>query len=197
MTEVDRVLQGIDYKSFFEKRLPDFSPNGRTEVSCLCPFHEDRTASLSVNTETGLWHCFGCGDGGNAIDFLMKTEGCEFKEALERIKREHGIADDQAARPKAKPSPKKDPAYLSTKAIDRLHNQLMGNPEALKIVKEGYGLEEGTLEAYRIGWQNGKIVVPFEHGEDQWTWKEHKAISPVEIRPVSTLPISSTGTMSV
>lgn len=176
MDDVEKVLQHIDINAFYREKLPGFSPNGHTEVLCLCPFHDDKNPSLSVNTETGLWHCFACGRGGSVIDFLMNLEGCEFKEALERIKREDGIKDDQEARPKTKPRSGKDQAYLSTRDIDLIHNQLMGNAEALRMVKERYGLEEGTIEAYRLGWQDAKIVIPFEHGNERWTWKEHKGI---------------------
>lgn len=176
MADVDRILHEIDFKVYYGKLIPDFSPNGRTEVSCLCPFHDDKSPSLSVNIETGLWHCFACGEGGNAVDFIMKRDGCDFKEALDRIKREHGPTDAPEAQPKKKPSQAKDPKFVSSHAIDLMHSQLMKNPEALQMLRERYGLDEEIIKAYRIGWQNEKILIPFEQGEDKWTWKEHKGV---------------------
>jgi len=46
-----------------------------------CPFHKDDTPSFVVSPEKGLWHCFGCGEGGDVIGFLMKIENLSFIEA--------------------------------------------------------------------------------------------------------------------
>ncbi|MBC7220084.1 DNA primase [Candidatus Bipolaricaulota bacterium] len=56
-----------------------------------CPFHPDDTPSLVVSSDKGLWHCFGCHAGGDAIGFLMKIERLSFPEALARLARELGI----------------------------------------------------------------------------------------------------------
>jgi len=48
-----------------------------------CPFHQEKTASFLVNPVKGIYKCFGCGKGGNAISFIMEHEGVEFKEAVE------------------------------------------------------------------------------------------------------------------
>src|SRR5690606_13410507 len=47
----------------------------------LCPFHNEKTPSFSVNPSRGFYHCFGCGQGGNAIDFIMGVENLTFGEA--------------------------------------------------------------------------------------------------------------------
>jgi hypothetical protein len=51
----------------------------------LCPFHDEKTPSMSVNIEKNYWHCFGCGQGGDGIKFVMKKENCSFKDALKII----------------------------------------------------------------------------------------------------------------
>ncbi len=56
-----------------------------------CPFHADSSPSLTVSTEKGLWHCFGCGAGGDAIGFLMRVEKLDFSEALARLAEEVGV----------------------------------------------------------------------------------------------------------
>lgn len=62
----------------FVSQYVELSTNGRG----LCPFHNDRRASFSVNSEENYWHCFaGCG-GGSVIDFWMKFQDCEFKTAV-------------------------------------------------------------------------------------------------------------------
>jgi DNA primase len=51
----------------------------------LCPFHQEKTPSFTVSGSKGFYHCFGCGQHGNAIDFVMATEGLEFGEAVARL----------------------------------------------------------------------------------------------------------------
>src|SRR5690606_31795369 len=49
----------------------------------LCPFHEEKTPSFSVNQEKQMFHCFGCGKGGNVITFVMEIEQISYIEAVE------------------------------------------------------------------------------------------------------------------
>ena len=62
----------------------------------LCPFHEEKTPSFSVNDERGFFHCFGCGAGGNAFTFLCRLEGITFPEAVKRLAAKAGVTLPQA-----------------------------------------------------------------------------------------------------
>jgi DNA primase len=57
----------------------------------LCPFHQEKTPSFSVNVQEQFYHCFGCKESGDIFTFIMKMEGCEFPEALERLAAEAGV----------------------------------------------------------------------------------------------------------
>jgi DNA primase (bacterial type) len=66
----------------------------------LCPFHTEKTPSFTVNPELGLYHCFGCGVGGDAISFVREVEHLDFVGAVERLAARAGIQlryDDAAA----------------------------------------------------------------------------------------------------
>lgn len=65
--------------------------SGRNFVG-LCPFHDEKTPSFSVNAERGFFHCFGCGAGGTAFNFIMKVEGLSFPEAVRSLASRYGIA---------------------------------------------------------------------------------------------------------
>ena len=57
----------------------------------LCPFHTEKTPSFGVSPSKGLYHCFGCGKGGDAIGFLRDVEHLEFSEAVERLAKDVGF----------------------------------------------------------------------------------------------------------
>ncbi|MBW3069181.1 MULTISPECIES: DNA primase [unclassified Actinomyces] len=57
----------------------------------LCPFHDERTPSFNVRPQLGLWHCFGCGEGGDVIDFVQKINHLSFTEAVEYLAGRVGV----------------------------------------------------------------------------------------------------------
>lgn len=61
-----------------------------------CPFHKDDTPSMTVSAEKGLWHCFGCGEGGDVIGFVMKIERLSFIETVRRLAEEVGLSFESA-----------------------------------------------------------------------------------------------------
>jgi DNA primase len=75
----------------------------------LCPFHDEKTPSFNVNPSRGGFHCFGCGEGGDVISFLMKIDGLTFTETVERLAEKYGVelkheeGDSRDERPKGPP----------------------------------------------------------------------------------------------
>jgi DNA primase len=61
------------------------------EFMGLCPFHNEKTPSFTVNEQKGFYHCFGCGAHGSVFDYVMQTEGLGFREAVERLAAEAGL----------------------------------------------------------------------------------------------------------
>jgi uncharacterized protein (DUF927 family) len=178
MNEADEVLKRIDYPGFYRKHIPGFNPDGRKEVLSLCPFHEDNEPSFSVNMETGLYFCHACGEKGNALQFLQRKDGIDFKEALQRLKAGEGITTDTTPPPKAAKkapaSPPKKSSFLNVDQISTLHRQLTKNEKVLKLFMSKYGLDLPTIEKYLIGYQNERFVIPIEIEPGKWTFKEHK-----------------------
>lgn len=86
--KTDRKQAILDSGVFHDVAL-DLFPTAKTtttdQVLVCCPFHQDSTPSLSVNTTAGLFNCFSCGEKGNGFDLYMKVKGCDFKTALDEL----------------------------------------------------------------------------------------------------------------
>ena len=66
-------------------------PAGGGNLKGLCPFHDEKSPSLSVRPTVGSWHCFGCQEGGDVLSFLMKIDHLSFAEAVERLATRTGV----------------------------------------------------------------------------------------------------------
>ena len=76
----ERVRQATDFKTLVSETV-ELRQRGRDFWGC-CPFHHEKSPSFHIMPETGLWKCFGCGEGGDVFDYVMKREGLEFPDAI-------------------------------------------------------------------------------------------------------------------
>lgn len=88
---LDEIRARISVSEIVGKHVK-LNRKSRGEHLGLCPFHEEKTPSFTVNDIKGFYHCFGCGAHGSAFDFVMKTDGLEFPEAVERLASQAGLA---------------------------------------------------------------------------------------------------------
>ncbi|HOI74358.1 MAG TPA: DNA primase [Syntrophales bacterium] len=125
---------------------------GRNYVG-LCPFHQEKTPSFTVNPEKQIFHCFGCGEGGNAVTFLMKVNAMTYPEALRHLAGKMGI---QIPR---KPPPPGENRGLRSAILDMNEKaaafftgnlQSPGGMDARKYL-ERRGIREETRKAFRLG----------------------------------------------
>ena len=63
----------------------------------LCPFHNEKTPSFTVDDKKQLFHCFGCGAGGDVVSFIMQKEGLSYPESLEFLAHKAGISIDSVS----------------------------------------------------------------------------------------------------
>jgi DNA primase len=86
---VDQVREAADAAEVVGEQVR-LKRRGRKYVG-LCPFHDEKTPSFSVDPDRGLYYCFGCHQGGDIFKFVMQTEGLSFPEAVERLARRYGV----------------------------------------------------------------------------------------------------------
>ena len=80
--QIDEIKQKLDIVTVAEKYVRDMKRSGPNYFA-LCPFHNEKTPSFSINQDLQIYKCFGCGESGDVITFIQKLEGVEFPKALE------------------------------------------------------------------------------------------------------------------
>jgi DNA primase len=88
-SDIDRVREATDLVDLISE-VTTVKRSGRSFMA-VCPFHEEKTPSMSVDRARGLYHCFGCSKGGDIFTFVSETQGLEFGDALELLARKAGI----------------------------------------------------------------------------------------------------------
>ena len=86
---IDELLARIDIVDIIDSRVP-LKKAGREYKAC-CPFHSEKTPSFTVSQVKQFYHCFGCGQHGTAITFLMDYEHMDFVEAIEELAHHAGL----------------------------------------------------------------------------------------------------------
>ncbi len=129
----------------------------------LCPFHPEKTPSFMVNPERNIYHCFGCGEGGDALSFIMKMEGLDFRETLERLARKAGV-DLEQFRGGAGDGKQKEKLRRALDLSTRYYQEtLLKNPRALDYVLKTRALNRQTIADFQIGYApvDGRSLVSF------------------------------------
>lgn len=118
----------------------------------LCPFHHEKTPSFIISEEKQIWHCFGCGKGGDIFGFLMEMESLEFKEALEILAGKAGV---RLSKNKFDNSENKTKILeileLAAKFYEKQLWEGMGRKKILPYF-EKRGLKEGIIREFRVGY---------------------------------------------
>lgn len=119
----------------------------------LCPFHNEKTPSFSVSPDKQIFHCFGCGVGGNVLTFISKIEGLSFKESIEVLAERANITLPKADNIDSKKEELKAKVYkVNSFAMDFYHQRLY-KPESKmgqEYVKKRK-MNSETLESFKIG----------------------------------------------
>jgi DNA primase len=137
------------------KRYLALRPAGSRLVG-LCPFHNEKTASFSVNPDKGVFYCFGCQASGDVIDFYCRINGLDFREGLEQLAREAGIALAEF-----KPDPQEEMRRKQRQAASDMHahardhyrDNLRGpQGEHAREYLERRGVSQELAERFQLGY---------------------------------------------
>ncbi|NOU95449.1 DNA primase [Paenibacillus sp. LMG 31456] len=123
----------------------------------LCPFHSEKTPSFTVTPEKQIYHCFGCGAGGGAIQFIMAMEGYSFAEAISQMAQEANldIGIDPAADGRSQQNPDKTKLLEAYELTGKLYQYILKNTEQGKQAMQylrSRGLNDKLIETFGIGY---------------------------------------------
>jgi DNA primase len=124
-----------------------------SEHAGLCPFHNEKTPSFTVNDKKGFFHCFGCGVNGDAVGFVMKTEGLSFPESVEKLAREVGLPVPRATPAERERADRAATLQQVAEEAARWFQKQLRLPvgrQGLDYLR-GRGLEEATIDDFRLG----------------------------------------------
>ncbi|ARR03286.1 DNA primase [Campylobacter vicugnae] len=117
---------------------------------CVCPFHNDKHPSMSISPSKGIYHCFSCKAGGDAIKFVMEYEKLGYVEAIEKLASIYNVALEYTS---SKNEPKIDKKILENLNL-HYKTLLYKNPEALNYLKSR-SITDAIIEKWELGWAAG------------------------------------------
>jgi DNA primase len=151
---IAEILRRTDIVELIGGYLP-LKAAGRTHKA-LCPFHAEKTPSFIVNPERQIFHCFGCGEGGDAIAFLVKHERLTFPEAVRALAERAGVALPRSGAGGGGPAEGEGRLPLldvQRQALEHFRENLRG-PEgaAARQYLAGRGLTPAVIERFQLGY---------------------------------------------
>jgi DNA primase len=153
---IERVRDAVDMVELVGARS-DLRRQGGGNWKGLCPFHDERTPSFSVNADKKVYFCFGCQESGDAIDFVCKTEGLDFREAVEGLAERYNVElkrDQEDPQAEERRRRRQRLLELVERATVYYEKVLGQSPEAARAREylAGRGLGEEVLRKFRVGY---------------------------------------------
>lgn len=154
---IQDLIERADVVEVVDSRVP-LKKAGKNYQAC-CPFHHEKTPSFTVAPDKQFYHCFGCGEHGNALDFLMKFDGLEFPEAVEELAHMLGLevpretSSNPAADARKRAQEASDYEQMERAAKFFTH-QLRHHQNSSQVIDylKGRGISGETVKQFQIGY---------------------------------------------
>lgn len=158
MNELEEIKNKIDIVEYIGKYVP-LKQAGRNFKGC-CPFHNEKTPSFMVSPEKQIFHCFGCGKGGDIFTFTEEIEGVDFPTALREMAEKAGVKLPERSGVRKEPT---DKLFSINEQACALYEKELWKPENKKVLQylQSRGMKEATIKTFRLGFAPvvGDLVV--------------------------------------
>jgi len=149
---IDEILSKLDIVDIAGKYI-ELKKSGEN-YKALCPFHSEKTPSFVISPSKQIFHCFGCGEGGNLIKFIMNIENINFIEAVKMLSKDAGIYidfDEKLMDEEAKLAKKKSKMRNLLSIVSKIYEkELLKSDSVLSYLKER-GLFREIISEFHIG----------------------------------------------
>ncbi len=150
--DIERIRERTDLAELAAE-VTKVKRSGRS-VMAVCPFHQEKTPSLSIDAARGLFHCFGCGKSGDIFGWVQETQSLDFREAVELLARRAGITLTETPG-EAKRRGKRDELVRATQeAVDFYRERLKSGSDAgvARSYLRGRGYEGDVVDRFELGY---------------------------------------------
>jgi DNA primase len=179
MSTLDEIKTRIDIVDLVSEAGVKLRHAGKNYTG-FCPFHDNKhSPAFVVWPETGTWRCFGsCNEGGDIFKFVMKKEGLDFKEAMQKLAARAGVEIKEYQRE----TPQQKEAYenlrkLLEDAVIFYRSQLFSNSDILTYLREKRGLTDTTIETFGLGY----APAGYDHALKHFTQRGYKEQELIEV----------------
>ncbi|HUH19999.1 DNA primase [Albibacterium sp.] len=158
---IDRVFDTIQIEEVVGDFV-DLKKRG-TNLLGLCPFHNEKTPSFNVSISKGIYKCFGCGEGGHAVDFVMKHEKYSYPEAIRYLAKKYNIEveEDELSEEQQIVNDQRESLFIVTNWAAEIFQNSLWNSNEGKAIGLSYFKERGYRE---------DIIKKFELGYSPESW---------------------------
>ena len=153
---IDQIFESCRIEEIVGSYLPDLKKRGANYWAC-CPFHNEKTPSFSVSPTKGIYKCFGCGKGGNSVNFVMEIGGLSYPEALKELALKYNIEieEKELTPDQIDKENKRDGVYLISSFANIFFQEQLWETEEGKIIGLSYfkqrGFSNETIKKFQLG----------------------------------------------
>ena len=149
---IDQILDRLDIVEIVGEHV-QLKKAGRNFKAC-CPFHNEKTPSFVVSPDKQIYHCFGCGAGGNLINFVMKLENLEFPEAVRELASRAGVAVPSSGRSDDENASAVSRIFEANNTAAAFFHNRLGTPSGKKALDylRKRGITDETIREFKIGY---------------------------------------------
>ncbi len=150
--DIDRVRERTDLAELAAE-VTKVKRSGRS-VMAVCPFHSEKTPSLSIDPARGLYHCFGCGKSGDVFSWIEETQGVDFAGSVELLARRAGVTLTETPGASKRRSRREALVAAMSDAVSFYTERLKSAPDAAsaRSYLRGRGYDTGVVDRFKLGY---------------------------------------------
>lgn len=162
--KIEEIRNATDIVDMIGSFVP-LKKRGKNYIG-LCPFHTEKTASFNVSPERQMYHCFGCGVGGNAVTFLMEYEKISFVEAIRSLADKAGIFIPKSSRDQEEIASEQEQLYEVSREAGLFYYKCLSETTEGKFALEYFhhrGFSDETIKTFGLGYSPNSWEALIDH----------------------------------